>query len=426
LALAGILDQTDPPLIKRGQRYEREALEELFDRNIGRVYALCFALTGSGDEAETLTARAFRRSLDTLPSFNGDARAYDGWVLRLAATSAGRAHTDTGGLRGAYQRLAGHEQEVVALRLLAGFDADRVARITRRSAADVRTIVTESLRKLRGRRLQSGGNLQAFDTALDKVAAGADPDAEGATLLVPPDATYLLRQAAELISLPKEPLGPSAAARLRTAFVADAAERRAVWVQRNQKAAMVPGVVLRRGSSRISAGVVVLLIGLVAIMAGGSLAVFSMFASPGSPPYPIKRFAENVLLTVNRDPTSRADFELKLASTRSREAEDMAVNGNGDLAVAAMSDRFDSLRAAGYDLARAPRRDARWTDARNRFSSQASQSTEEIQQDLVATHQKGAQQEVKALTEQFQRDRKNIDGKLGKSPGPSPSPTPPG
>lgn len=410
--------------MSRAQRFERDALEELFDRNIGRIYSLCFALTGSPERAETLSAQVFRRALETLPSFNGDARAFDGWVLRMAATSVGRSHRRGEGILAAYQQLAGHEQEVLALRLLAGMDSDRVARIVRRSAGDVRAMMADGLRKLRGRRFPSGGNLQPFDAALDRVAAGADPDAEGATLLVPADATFLLRQAADLLQLPREPLGPVAAGRLRTAFIADAAERRAVWVQRHQKAAMVPGVIIRRGSSRLSAWAVVLLIGLIAIAAGGSLAVFSMFSSPGAPPYPIKRFAENVLLAVQRDPTSRADFELKLASTRSREAEDMAVAGNGDLAVAAMRDHFDSLRASANDLARSPRRDARWTDAHNRFSSQASQSTEEIQQDLVATHQRGSQAQVRALTEQFQRDRKGIDARLGKSPAPAPSPSP--
>lgn len=424
MALAGILDQTDPPLLKRAQRYERDALEELFDRDIGRVYSLCFALTGSAEQAEALSSRVFRRALESLPSFNGDARAFDGWVLRLAATAAGRSHARGDDVRDAYRQLAGHEQEILALRLLAGMDSDRVARVTRRSATDVRTALAETLRKLRGRRLPTGGNLVAFDNGIDQVAAGADPDDVGAKLLVPPDATFLLRQAAEILRLGREPLGPAATARLRTAFVADAAERRAIWVQRNQKAAMVPGVVIRRSGSRLSGWLVVALIGLIAIGAGGTLAVFSMFSGPGSPPYPVKRFAENVLLAVNRDPTSRADFELKLASTRSREAEDMAVAGNGDLATQAMRDHFDMLRAAGNDLARAPVHDARWTATRNSFSSQASQSTEEIQQDLVATHQRDAQKQVKALTEQFQRDRKGIDSKLGKSPSPAPTPSP--
>jgi hypothetical protein len=425
LALASILDQTDPPLIKRAQRYEREALEELFDRSVGRVYSLCFALTGRAEDAEALAGHTLQRALDGLPTFNGDVRGFDCWLLRLAATTAGRVASGPEAVRVAYGELPGHDQEVAALRLLAGMDTDRVAQATRRSPVDVRNALADSLRRLgRHPARSNGGNLQAFDQAVERVLAGADPDQESAKLLVPVDATELLRTAREVAGLKREPLGPHATARLRTVFVADAAERRAVWVQRHQRAPMVPGIVVRRGPSRLSAGAVLLLVGLIAIGVGGTIAIFSMFAGPDSPAYPLKRFAETALLAASRDPTGRADFELKLASTRSREAEDMAVAGKGDLAVAATRDHFDNLRAAGSALARSTRRDQRWAAERNRLSELASQSTAEIVSDLIANHEREQSDQVKALADRFRGDRRQLDAELGPPSGPSASPSP--
>jgi DNA-directed RNA polymerase specialized sigma24 family protein len=412
----------------RAQRFEREALEELFDRNVGRVYSLCFALSDGIEDAEVLAGQTFRQALDRLTSFQGDARAFDGWVLRQAAMAAGRHGRPDDVLLTRFRRLSGNDQATVALRLLAGMDSDRVAQAMRRPAGDVRGTLVAGLRRLSGHSLgwtSGSGSLVAFDAALERVLTGADPEQEGARLRVPQDATVLLQVARTVANRPREPLGPHAAARLRTMFLADAAERRTVWVQRHRSVPLVPGIELRRGPGRVSTSATLLLAGLLAVAVGATIAIFVMFAGPDSPTYPLKGFAESSLLMLNRDPTSRADFELKLASTRSREAEDMAVAGKGDLAVSTTREQFNLLRGAGYDLARAGRRDSRWLNERNQFSAQASQSTQEIQNDLKATHQRSSADQIKALTDQFQRDRKYIDSQVGAAqPGPQPSPSP--
>jgi DNA-directed RNA polymerase specialized sigma24 family protein len=426
LALADVIDQTDPPLIQRAQRYEREALEELFDRGIAGLGRLCQTLTGSPDEAERLVRHGLDRALDALPRFRGDGYGFPAWLLRMGAGSVDRMPRPADELRAAFQRLPRRSQEVLGLRVLARLDSDRVAQATRRSAGDVRSLLAGALRRLRGGpyQLPERRNLEAFDIAVDRVLAGGDPDREGAKLLAPADAPALLGLVKQLAEWQAEPLAEPATARLRTIFLAGGAERRATWIQRHQAVAMVPGLELRRGSKRISRGAVVMLIALLAVTAGGLLAIFSMFASPDAPSYPVKRFAETVLLGLNRDPVSRADLELKLASTRSREAEDMAVGGRGDLAVAMMRDRYQLLRQAGVELATSPQRDARWTSERNQFSSQASQSTEVLQNDLKASHQPAAANQVRALAQQFQRDRTRIDAGLG-SPAAAGPPSPP-
>jgi DNA-directed RNA polymerase specialized sigma24 family protein len=423
LAFADLIDQSDPPLIHRAQRFERESLQELFDRCADRLFRLCHALTGAPDDAEAMARRALERALDGLPRFGGDARRFDGWVLRLALTRPRRQLVAPAGLRSGLARLPNRHQELLALRTVAGMETDRMALVLDRSAGDVRRSLVEGLRRLAGQTPspQEGG-LEDFDRALDRVLAGASPAQAASSLTAPAGAVTLLEVARDLARLPSEPPSDHARNRLRTAFLAGGAERRAMWVQRHRVAPMVPGLELRRGARRVSKGLVTLIVALTAFSVGSTIAILSMFAGPTTPTYPIKRFAESALLVVNRDPASRADFELKLASTRSREAEDMAVAGHGDLAVTMMKDRYQMLRAAALDLVVARQRDSRWTDERNRFSSEASQSTTNIQNDLKANHQWAAADQVKRLAQQFQSDRNHIDPHLG-SAAPSPPPS---
>ncbi|HEX4211799.1 MAG TPA: DUF5667 domain-containing protein [Candidatus Dormibacteraeota bacterium] len=421
MALVGTIDQTDPPLVKRAQRYEREALEELFDRNVGRVYALCFALGGGANRAETLAAQAFLRALDRIGTSKGDARAFDGLVLRLAAQLAGKGEAPQDLLRARYQELSLHDQEVVALRLLADMESDRIVQVCHRSVGEVRRDLVRSLRHLGNHASHPlGANLRAFDDALERVIEGSDPEREGARLSAPPDAARLLDTARVVTSLPREPLGPHARARLRSRFLAEAAERRAVWVHRNRTAPLVPGIELRRGPNRISTTAALAIACVLAVVVGSTIAIFAMFSNPDSPVYPVKRFAEDALLFVNRDPTHRAGFELELAATRDREAEDMAVDGKGDLAVQAMKVRYEMLTNAGYDLAAAGDRDATWQKDRKQFDTQSSQSTVLIQQDLKGNQDREAATEVQALSQQYQQTKKAINAVLdGKAGSPS-------
>ncbi|MGH7883923.1 MAG: DUF5667 domain-containing protein, partial [Candidatus Dormibacteraceae bacterium] len=229
----------------------------------------------------------------------------------------------------------------------------------------------------------------------------------------PDDARELLAIAYTLADLPRQPLPTEARLRLRSAFIAASSSHLALWAQRNQRAATVPGVVIHRARRRLRAASTILVVSVVTLVAGSTLAFAGMFSGPDSPLYPVKQLSESILLVFNRQPVSRAEFEFKMAATRSREAEDMSLAGRGDLAVAAMRGRFDALRAAGQDLERAPRRDARWTEARNHFSSLAAQSTASIQSDLVSAHQGDAAGQIKNLTGQFQRDRQQLDAALG-------------
>src|SRR5204863_8752 len=146
-----------------------------------------------------------------------------------------------------------------------------------------------------------GPDLRAFDSAVDTVIEGADPEKAGDELSAPGDAVKLLRQVAALRELAGEPIVPAAATRLRTTMLAAAAERRALWVYRNHGVAKVPGIERRRYPSRTGAVAALSIAGVLAVMVGAALAVLSSFAGPTSSFYPLKRWGESVLVTVDFD-----------------------------------------------------------------------------------------------------------------------------
>lgn len=427
MATPTLIDQTDPPLVQRAQRYEREALRELFDRTIGSLYAVCSSLTSRAGEAEALARQVLLRALADLPDFAGDARGFEIWLLRLAAQSTSRPRTiENGahGMRQTFQELPAAERETLALRVLGGLETGRVAYTTRRDDQEVRASLVTSLRQLAGS--PNGvmpGDLRRFDAALDRVLGGDSPEVARTGVQDPPDVHLLLAAAASLAELGHTAPPQETLMRLRTAFFADAAERRALWVHRHRNPATVPGVEVRRGPSRFSTGAALLISLVVFVAAGASLALFSMFASPDSPFYPVKQTAESVLLAMPRSPEAKADLELKLATTREREAEDMAVAGKGDLAAQAMDAHFDLLRAAARDVGLASTHDAQWRSERDQYNQAASESTEELQNSLSANHQGQAAKQVKSQTEQFQRDRKTLDQGLGSGTTPQPAPS---
>ena len=111
-------------------------------------------------------------------------------------------------------------------------------------------------------------------------------------------------------------------------------------------------------------------------------------AGPDNALYPMKRFGESVLVTLEVDPVNRAGLEVKLAQTREREAEDMAGRGNGDGAVAALASRYELMRTASRDLIGVPVRDARWKSVRGRLFTESDLPITQIQRDLQVSGQK--------------------------------------
>lgn len=413
----------DVHLVERLQRFDRYSLEELFDRNFDRAYDLAYALTGDAGEADRLAGRAFRRALDGLPAYRGTAQGIDGWLLHLVAQDAARSPSEAAGMRTALGRLPPPVYETVALRLLAGLPADVIAAGSGRRPAQVQDWLAEGLRRLAGGSGSGGG--PEVEAAVQRLLRGETPE-QATAAGGPRDLAALLKAAAAVRGLPYVPASDAIRSRIRTDYLSTAEERRTRLVHRAQHLPAVPGVDLeRRRHERRGTATALALALLLAFGVGIVLAVLSSFADPDSPFYPLKRAGESVLIALNPDPTNRADLEVKVAETRSREAETMAGDrNNADLAVAAMQEHFDLLRAAARDLIAARKRDRHWTSVRDDLESQASLDVAPLERELEQVGAKRQSAQIQADNARFQNDRRSFDPKLGEKPAPSTNLTP--
>jgi RNA polymerase sigma-70 factor (ECF subfamily) len=73
--------------VRAAQNGDLVAFEELYRENVGRVYALCFRLSGEPTLAEELTQDVFVRAWRKLASFRGDS-ALSTWLHPLAVNVA--------------------------------------------------------------------------------------------------------------------------------------------------------------------------------------------------------------------------------------------------------------------------------------------------------------------------------------------------
>lgn len=407
MAIATIIDQTDPPLLKRARRYEREALQDLFDRNVDRVHAISAALNSDPRDAEEHTRNVFRHVLERLAGFGGDAREFESWTCRLAATETPpRAAQDV--LRRSLRNLEPALREIVGLRVMAGLETGRVSHVLHLSDHEMLSGLARALRTLAAvpGRNASPTDLTPFDAALTRVQGGATPELAARDLQAPPDGHLLLATAAHCIALAGDGLDIQTRRRLRAAFLADAGERRARWVQQHRTTPGVAGVKVKRGTSRLTAGAVLAIFIVIALVFGGVLGLASMFSDPDSPLYPTKLTAENMLTTVQISPTSKADLQVQLAATRLSEAEDMAYDGKGSLTVRTMERRYALLQQAGAELAADSNHDAAWQKAVATWETASSISADNIESDLKNAQQPDSAAQLAKVASAFEAQRK--------------------
>jgi len=76
------VDDPDGPLVRRAQKGDRWAFEQLVDRHQHRLFTLSARLLGSPDEAADAVQEAFIRAWLGLPSFRHGAR-FSTWLYRI-------------------------------------------------------------------------------------------------------------------------------------------------------------------------------------------------------------------------------------------------------------------------------------------------------------------------------------------------------
>ena len=73
----------DARLIERARAGDVAAFEQVYRREVGRVYALCLRMTADTQRARELTQTVFVRAWDRLGSFRGDSQL-SSWLHRIA------------------------------------------------------------------------------------------------------------------------------------------------------------------------------------------------------------------------------------------------------------------------------------------------------------------------------------------------------
>lgn len=71
-------------LVERA-RTDRDALAELYQAYVGRIYAFAYRRCGSAATAEDVTAATFEQALRRLPSFEWRGGGFGPWLFRIAA-----------------------------------------------------------------------------------------------------------------------------------------------------------------------------------------------------------------------------------------------------------------------------------------------------------------------------------------------------
>jgi RNA polymerase sigma-70 factor (ECF subfamily) len=74
-------------LVDRAKAGEMAAFEELYRRNVGRVFALCMRMAGDASLAEELAQDVFVRAWERLGTFRGDS-AFSSWLHPLTVNVA--------------------------------------------------------------------------------------------------------------------------------------------------------------------------------------------------------------------------------------------------------------------------------------------------------------------------------------------------
>lgn len=74
-------------VVERARRGERAAFDELYERHVGRVYAICLRLMADPTAAAETTQDVFVRAWRKIDTFRGESR-FSTWLHRLAVNLA--------------------------------------------------------------------------------------------------------------------------------------------------------------------------------------------------------------------------------------------------------------------------------------------------------------------------------------------------
>ena len=156
-------DRGERDLILKAQRYEPEALADLFDAHFDGLYRYLNALVGDPAATEELVRRVFLRALQGLPRYRRYESGFDTWLERIANAVLSESEGPLASppkvpandlppearLREAIHSLTSDQLDVLGLRFVAGLPAAVVARATGRGLGRVQALQHRALLALR-------------------------------------------------------------------------------------------------------------------------------------------------------------------------------------------------------------------------------------------------------------------------------------
>jgi RNA polymerase sigma-70 factor (ECF subfamily) len=156
-------DRSERDLILRAQRFEADALADLFDAHFDGLYRYVNTFVGESAATEELVRRVFLRALDGLPRYRRYESGFATWLERIANAVLSESSRPPGSpapmpaldlppdarLREGLRGLTPDQLDVLALRFVAGLPASAVARATGRGLGRVQALQHRALLALR-------------------------------------------------------------------------------------------------------------------------------------------------------------------------------------------------------------------------------------------------------------------------------------
>ena len=170
-------NENEQALIARAQRYEAEAVAELYRRHLGEIYRYCLFRVGDGPTAEDLTEEVFLNMVQALPRYVDRGVPFVAWLYRIArarvvdfqrqrarrgtaalldsladgapgpeAQAASRAEVRE--LKRAMAQLSEPYQMVLQMRFIEGCDLEETARRMGKTVGATKVLQHRALRKL--------------------------------------------------------------------------------------------------------------------------------------------------------------------------------------------------------------------------------------------------------------------------------------
>jgi len=152
-------DRSERELILRAQRYEPEALAELFDSHFDDLYRYVHALLAKHAATEEIVRRVFLRALEGLPRYRRYESGFGTWLERIANAVLSESDRPAGSsapvpaldlppearLREAIRGLTPDQLDVLGLRFVAGLPAAAAAKATGRGLGRVEALQHRAL-----------------------------------------------------------------------------------------------------------------------------------------------------------------------------------------------------------------------------------------------------------------------------------------